>query len=96
MTFMKLIERQITESGLNYSNTEAVYLEKPFSGESEVRFGQPQFENGGLLDDKEFFATNARLIDELWAYCGEEDPPADACVSELVEYLLELLGEEKE
>ena len=31
-----------------------IWADAPFSAESESRVGQTQFENGGLLDDKEF------------------------------------------
>lgn len=90
MNFKELVERQVFGSGVCYDERSAVYLEPPFSPESEVRFGQTSLRNGGLLDEKifYFFATNAQLIDELWRYCGEEEPPVDAVIPELVDHLL--------
>ena len=60
----KLIDL-LTDS-LEYSSSWAVYAQKingKFVPESPARFGQTLFENGGVLDEKEFFADNEQIID---------------------------------
>ena len=71
---MKLIEaiQDVIRHG-HYETSWGVWAEEPFSPESEARIGQTDFENGGVLDDKVFFATFAHIIDEAWQYC-EGDP----------------------
>jgi hypothetical protein len=46
---------------ISYNSTWGIWAERidgEFRAESNCRFGQMQFENGGLLDDMEFFGTN--------------------------------------
>ena len=76
---MTLIE--IMTGALSYDSSWAVYAEKVdgiFQEDSGARFGQTQFENGGLLDSCSFFATNEQIIDsiELWAE-GDLDSVAE-------------------
>ena len=73
----KMTLLNILTGNISYDNSFAIYAEKiggHFHNDSPARFGQTQFENGGLLDDCEFFATNdsARDSIELWAD-GDED-----------------------
>ncbi|MCY4130071.1 MAG: hypothetical protein OXG15_12630 [Gammaproteobacteria bacterium] len=41
-------------STINYDSSIAIYAESPFTPNSESRIGQNQFENGGILDGKEW------------------------------------------
>ena len=64
---------QTLAGGLEYSGNWAIYAEPidgEFKPESLARFGQTQFENGGVLDDCEFFATNERAIDAMSEWNG--------------------------
>jgi hypothetical protein len=42
-----------------------------FTPESEARYGQCQFENGGLLDEFEFFADGVQIGDHATDWAGE-------------------------
>ena len=53
---------------IQYDSGWAVYAQTPFSEASEARFGQTQFENGGLLDGKEFFANGLEIGDWMKNY----------------------------
>ena len=96
MTLIQLVERQFKGQPVNYSNTEAIYLSVPFSEKSEVRFGQNQFKNGGLLDDKKFFCTNEQLTEKIDWYV-DSDYSQDYAMYEIAEYLLRgfLMGSKK-
>jgi len=91
MIFKQLVRAQLKGDEINYANTEAIYLSTPFAADSDVRFGQPRFENGGLLDEKELFCTNAALTDEIEKYLDGEDPDP-GMESEMVNHLLEVFG----
>ena len=72
---MTLIE--ILTGSISYDSSWAIYAEKidgEFHNESPARFGQRQFEDGGLLDECEFFATNDAAWDAIENWCdGSED-----------------------
>lgn len=90
---MTLIE--IMTGNLNYDSSWAVYAEKidgVFQGDSEARFGQTQFENGGLIDGCEFFATNAQIIDSIYLW-AEGDPGS---VTEGAEQMIEEVNDSME
>ena len=42
-----------------------------FTPESQARYGQNQFENGGILDGFEFFADGQKIGDHYSDWCGE-------------------------
>lgn len=69
--------QEILSGGLEYSNSWAVYAQINEKGEFEpklaARFGQTQFENGGLLDGFKFFGTNTAISDFLHDW-NPEDP----------------------
>jgi len=92
MIFTELIKAQLESNTINYSNTEAIYLNTPFAEESEVRFGQCHFEDGGVIDGKKFFCSNEALTDEIDTYLGGAEPE-DCIASEMVDHLLETFGE---
>ena len=43
------------------SNQWGIYAELPLTIDSEVRIGQTQFENGGLLDSKEYIINGEQV-----------------------------------
>ena len=53
--------KEVICKGLEDQEQWAIYAEAPFTPESEARIGQRQFENGGLLDDKEYVINGAAL-----------------------------------
>ncbi len=56
----------------------AIYSEMPLALENEARLGQTQFEQGGILDGKAFFADGERIIDAISEYAEANYPlPAD-------------------
>jgi len=64
-------------SKIAYDPQWGVWAEKingEFNLESNCRFGQLMFENGGRLDGMEFLATNERIVDAIsgWADGNEE------------------------
>lgn len=63
MTTLTLIEAIKT---IGYDNNWAIYAEKidgEFRADSPARFGQRQFDNGGVIDDAEYFANGERIGD---------------------------------
>jgi hypothetical protein len=61
---------------LSYDSSWGIYAEKidgAFKPESPARFGQRIFDNGGLLDDCEFFTSNESICDARANYCGQDD-----------------------
>lgn len=91
MNFMELVKAQLTGNTVNYTSTEAIYLSTPFTENSVVRFGQRQFEKGGIIDNKSFFCHNEAFTDEINEYLDGEDPE-DCTGSEMVDHLLEVFG----
>ena len=69
----KLRENRITQIGLS--------SRIPICCMFETRYGQPQFENGGLLDDKKPFANGVEIRSEakLIQRLGEEDYQLEMC-----------------
>lgn len=57
---------------IGYDNSWGIWAEIPFAPNSEARFGQGIFENGGLLDDKAFFADGERCGDFVSDYLDGE------------------------
>lgn len=63
MTTTTLIEAIQT---IGYDISWAIYAERidgEFTADSPARIGQRQFENGGVLDDAEYFANGERIGD---------------------------------
>lgn len=63
--------QSILSGNLDYSSSWGIYAEKiegEFRPESPARLGQRIFENGGVLDECEFFATNEAVIDQIHSY----------------------------
>ena len=50
-----------------------IWAEFPFTPESEARYGQRQFENGGLRDDKVYFSNGLFVNQYLSNYVADLD-----------------------
>jgi len=89
MTLADEIEKIVR--GANYVSDFGVWADEPFTAGSEARQGQGQFENGGLLDEKSFFATNEQIIDMAHSWC-DGDPNAKDCpfgIGEIVDAVID-------
>jgi hypothetical protein len=68
--------QEILSNGLEYSDSWAVYAQVNDKGEFEsnlaARFGQAQFDNGGLIDGFKKFGTNAQIYDFLYEWNSED------------------------
>lgn len=63
---------EILTGFISYDSSWAIYAQKidgEFREESPARFGQRQFDNGGLLDDCEFFSANDIAVDAIEQWC---------------------------
>lgn len=58
---------------IQYDSSWGVWAEVPFAPDSEARYGQCQFENGGVLDNKELFTDGVSIGD--WFKSWFEDCP---------------------
>jgi len=74
----------------NYVNDWGVWAIAPFTAESDARQGQLQFENGGILDEMEFFASHSEIIDAAHDWC-QGDPNAKDCPFEIDEIVNEVI-----
>ena len=70
-------------TGIQNSSSWGIWA-KGTEPESEARYGQAQFENGGLLDDKTFIIDGEQANRAMLAYCdgdlnwfAEHGDPAD-------------------
>lgn len=89
MTLADGIEKIVR--GANYVGDWGIWADEPFTAESEARQGQTQFDNGGLLDDKSFFASNEQIIDAAHSWC-DGDPNASDCpfgIGEIVDAVID-------
>lgn len=76
---------------LSYDQSWGIWAEK-IDGkfdleESDARFGQFAFENGGLLDDYELVGDNVSLTDSRDNYCGTDE----GCEEFYEEWVLDFL-----
>lgn len=79
---------------IQYDDSWGIWADAPFTPESDARYGQSQFKNGGLLDKKTYFATGTRCQDFLAEYCGDNrEDFADEAARELID---EIEDERKE
>ena len=77
--------------GGNYVSDWGIWADAPFSPESEARQGQDQFENGGVLDEKSFFASNEQIIDAAHDWC-DGDPNDPECPFGMDEIISEVIA----
>lgn len=69
--------RQALEGLSSADATIDYWVSTPVCEDSEVRIGQLQLENGGLLDDKVFIGTLEQLHDSLSTLVGDESTRHD-------------------
>ena len=50
-----------------------IWADTPFTPYSEARYGQRRFEQGGVLDDKSFFASGTEVNDYVGRFCDWDD-----------------------
>jgi hypothetical protein len=74
----------------------AELIDGKFSADSQARYGQRQFENGGLLDGFEFFADGEKIGDSISEYCDGDDDFKDEAISELIDSVNESLSDRLE
>ena len=86
---MKTLEYALQDIS-NDSNW-GIYASYPLTAQTEIRFGQPQFENGGLLDEKKFVingeSANDRIQDMIDVSLGEEDYQREIAIETLIDEL---------
>lgn len=79
--------REILSGSFQYSNSWAVYslLDEwgRFYGEQPARFGQVIFEDGGILDNYTYFASNIKIVDFLIEW---DDADVSGAIDQLIEY----------
>lgn len=69
--------RQALEGLSSVDSTIGYWAETPICGDSEVRVGQIQLENGGVLDDKIFIGTLEQLYDAMYCLISDESTLAE-------------------
>ena len=72
-----------------------IWADAPFTADSESRIGQTQFENGGLLDEKEFVGTLYSLSLQIEEQIDEADGDMEYQREIAVETLLDELEAER-
>jgi len=77
---------ELLASGLPYDRGQAIYA-LGTGPDSLARIGQTQFEQGGLLDGKEFVINGMQLGDAILSYTDGDDFEIDG--RELLEWLIE-------
>lgn len=86
-------------SSISYDSSWGIWAELingKFAAESQARYGQRQFENGGLLDGFEFFADGEKIGDSIAEYCDGDDDFKDEAVSELINSINDSLDDRLE
>lgn len=58
---------------IGYDDSWGIWAEAPFVPTSAARYGQCQFENGGVRDNLVFFATGTRCGDYIADYCPRDE-----------------------
>lgn len=65
--------KEILTGSIGYDSSWAIYAQKiegKFELESPARTGQKNFDNGGLLDDMEYFCSNEQAVDNRDSWIG--------------------------
>ena len=63
-------------SNISYDSSWGIWAELidgKFAADSQARYGQRQFENGGVLDGFEFFADGVQIRDNADEFAGENE-----------------------
>jgi hypothetical protein len=74
-------------SNISYDSSWGIWAELvdgQFTANSQSRYGQRQFDNGGLLDGFEFFADGVQVRDHADDFAGELDLSLSSQWSEIV------------
>lgn len=78
---------------ISYDRSWAIYADSPFQPESEARFGQRIFKNGGILDEKKFFCdgelANDAVETQIDPSAGDEDYQRECAAETLIEEIRE-------
>lgn len=77
---------------IQYDSSWGIWAEQPITPASEARYGQVQFRNGGLLDDKVLFATGEECGNFIMKWLDGEDEDVEY-PSELAEAMIEAYAE---
>jgi hypothetical protein len=75
-------------SSISYDSSWGIWAELidgKFAPQSQARYGQRQFENGGLLDEFKFFADGEKIGDSIAEYCNGDNDFKDEAISELID-----------
>lgn len=79
--------QELIKGGLSYDRNWHVYAEKidgKFCLNSKARFGQAIFENGGLMDNYEYFGNNEDIVDFIATYTDGDNEYIDEAIEELI------------
>jgi hypothetical protein len=74
-------------SSISYDSSWGIWAELidgKFTADSQARYGQRQFENGGVLDGFEFFADGQKIVDNASDFAGDNDLHLSSQWSEVV------------
>lgn len=81
---------------IQYDSSWGIYAEKidgQFRADSPARYGQRQFENGGVLDECEFVMDGVRAGDEIASQLEDvEEDMRDEMLDEAVAFILDELN----
>ena len=92
---MRLSQRLATLEASEIVNDFGIWAEAPFTEDSESRIGRTQFENGGLLDEKQFVCTLASLTARIDAQIDEADGDIEYQREIAIETLIAELEDER-
>lgn len=87
--------KELLSRDLDISRDWAIYAEKidgKFEEESEARFGKIEFENGGVLDNKEFVERNEVIENQKFNWLDgeiEDDELKNSMVEEWISQFLD-------
>ena len=90
----KTLKQQLIE-GFSPDPTYGIYADAPFSEDSECRIGQVCFENGGVLDDKQFVCNLESIEYRIDLMIDEESGEVDYQREVAVESLIQEMEDDR-
>lgn len=90
---MKLLD---AVKNIQYDSSWGIWAEFPFTPNSEARYGQVQFENGDLLDEKQFFADGVECGNWFTDWFEGIDEPTDFQIDEGAREYIEVVYTDRE
>lgn len=84
---MKTLQ-SILKSNLSYDSSWGVWAEVidgEFKPESEARFGQRIFENGGMLDDFRKVGSNEWIVDRIQDYTDGDNDFLEEAIADVID-----------